>query len=172
MRPVLPCPGCLAPTAESNRGQADGALTDRVTLFIGGGLHPPADADAIERILPAGISRGCRVVAHDAPAAAMRDYGATSRGTPVRINAEYANSDFKIVIGQVDPHQFVGFTGGAKGVVIGCASPETIEKNHSLMSQPNAYVGRLRGNPVREDLTEAGEMVGIDLARQLCPGCR
>ena len=49
-------------------------------------------------------------------------------------------------------------------MVIGCAAPETIEKNHSLMSQPDAQVGRLAGNPVREDLTEAGEMVGIDLA--------
>jgi nickel-dependent lactate racemase len=141
-----------------------GPLADCVTLYIGGGLHLPVDAGAIERIIPTGIARGCRVVAHDARAAAMRDYGATSRGTPVHINAEYANSDFKVVIGQVDPHQFVGFTGGAKGVVIGCAAPETIEKNHSLMSRPNAHVGQLKGNPVREDLTEAGEMVGIDLA--------
>ena len=141
-----------------------GPLAERVTLFIGGGLHPPADAGAIERILPAGIARGCRVVAHDARGAAMRDYGATSRGTPVRVNARYADSDLKLVIGQVDPHQFVGFTGGAKGVVIGCAAPETIEKNHSLMSQPNAFVGHLKGNAVREDLSEAGEMVGIDLA--------
>lgn len=141
-----------------------GPPADRVTLFIGGGLHPPADAGAVERILPAGIAGDCRVVAHDARAAAMRDYGVTSRGTPVRINAEYADSEFKIVIGQVDPHQFVGFTGGAKGVVIGCAAPETIEKNHSLMSRPNAHVGQLKGNPVRDDLTEAGEMVGIDLA--------
>jgi nickel-dependent lactate racemase len=139
-------------------------LADCVTLFIGGGLHPPVDADATERILPAGITRGCRVVAHDARTAAMRDYGATSRGTPVRINAEYADADFKMVIGQVDPHQFVGFTGGSKGVVIGCAALETIEMNHSLMAQPNAHVGRLKGNPVREDLTEAGEMVGIDMA--------
>jgi len=139
-------------------------LAGSVTLFIGGGLHPPADAAAIERILPAGIARGCRIVAHDARAAAMRDYGLTRRGTPLRINAEYAEADLKLVIGQVDPHQFVGFTGGSKGVVIGCAAPETIEKNHSLMSQPGALVGQLAGNPVREDLNEAGEMVGIDLA--------
>jgi lactate racemase len=141
-----------------------GPAPERVTIFIGGGLHPPADPAAIERILPAGIAAGCPVVAHDARAAAMRDYGTTRRGTPVRINAEYAAAELKIVIGQVDPHQFVGFTGGSKGVVIGCAAPETIEKNHSLMSQPNAYVGHLGGNPVREDLTEAGELVGIDLA--------
>jgi nickel-dependent lactate racemase len=139
-------------------------LADHVTLFIGGGLHPPADAAARERILPAATARGCRIVAHDARTAAMHDYGNTSRGTPVRINAAYAAADFKVVVGQVDPHQFVGFTGGSKGVVVGCAAPETIEKNHRLMSQPNAFVGHLKGNPVREDLSEAGERVGIDLA--------
>jgi len=154
----------LPPLLSRIEARLPGPLAEHLILFVGGGLHPPADAAAIERILPGGIARGCRVVAHDARAAAMSDYGATRRGTPVRINAQYAKADFKLVIGQVDPHQFVGFTGGSKGVVIGCGAAETIEHNHSLMSRPDACVGRLRGNPVREDLTEAGEKVGIDLA--------
>ena len=49
-------------------------------------------------------------------------------------------------------------------MVIGCADSETIEHNHKLMYQDNAQVGRLEGNPVREDLNEAGVMVGIDYA--------
>jgi nickel-dependent lactate racemase len=159
-----PLGALLPPLLDRIEAKLERPLAETVTLFIGGGLHPPADPAAIERILPAGIARGCRIVAHDARTAAMHDFGTTRRGTPVRINAGYAGADLKLVIGQVDPHQFVGFTGGAKGVVIGCAAPETIEKNHSLMSQPDAQVGRLAGNPVREDLTEAGEMVGIDLA--------
>jgi nickel-dependent lactate racemase len=159
-----PLPEVLPALLNRIKTNLPGPLAESVTLFIGGGLHPPADAAVIERILPAGVACGCRIVAHDAYKAAMRDYGVTSRGTPVRINAEFAKADLKMVVGQVDPHQFVGFTGGSKGVVIGCAAPETIEKNHSLMSQPNAQVGQLNGNPVREDLTEAGEMVGIDLA--------
>lgn len=161
-----PAPLCevLPPLLARIGAKLSRPMSAAVTLFVGGGLHPPADAAAIGRILPAGIARGCRIVAHDARTAAVRHYGVTRRGTPVSINAEFAAADLKLVIGQVDPHQFVGFTGGAKGVVIGCAAPETIEKNHSLMSQPDAQVGRLAGNPVREDLTEAGEMVGIDLA--------
>jgi nickel-dependent lactate racemase len=158
LRTVLP------PLLDRMAPHLAGPLSDCVTLIIGGGLHPPADAQARERVLPADITRGCRVVSHDARRAAMKYFGDTSRGTPVSISTEVAAADFKLVIGQVDPHQFVGFTGGAKGIVIGCAAPETIEKNHSLMSLPNAVVGRLTGNPVREDLTEAGRMSGIDFA--------
>ncbi len=156
-----PLPEVLPPLLDRLRRAAPAAA---IEIFVGGGLHPPADAETIARLLPAAITAGCLVTAHDAHRAPMHDYGTTSRGTPVRIHAAYAAADVKIVVGQVDPHQFVGFTGGAKGVVIGCGAPETIEKNHSLMSQPNAHVGRLQGNPVREDLTEAGEMVGVDVA--------
>ena len=123
-----------------------------VTVVIGGGLHPPLESEALRRILPPAIFEDCRVVAHDAVHSRMIDFGVTLRGTPVRINAEFAEADFKIAIGQIDPHQFVGFTGGAKGVSIGCAAPESIEHNHSLMSDQKAQVGVLKGNPVREDM--------------------
>jgi nickel-dependent lactate racemase len=135
-----------------------------VTIVIGGGLHPPLDDNGRERVVPRHIAPGCRIIAHDARRDRMVDYGLTSRKTPVQINADFADADFKIVIGQIDPHQFVGFTGGAKGVVIGCAASETIEHNHSLMFHEGARAGRITGNPVREDLNEAGEIVGIQLA--------
>ena len=162
-----PSKALLVPLLELIRSHQKTRPAPAVTILIGGGLHPPADQAAIHRLLPPDIVAGCRVVAHDARTARMMDYGVTSRGTPVRINADFGLADFKIVVGQVDPHQFVGFTGGSKAAVIGCASAETIEKNHSLMSAADARVGRLRGNPVREDLNEAGEMVGIDFAVNL-----
>ena len=135
-----------------------------LTVVIGAGLHPPAGREAQERIVPPEITSGCRVLQHDAFHARMVDFGVTKRGTPVRINADFAEADLKIVIGQIDPHQFVGFTGGAKGAVIGCAAVESIEHNHSLMFDEKAQVACLDGNPVREDMNEAGDMVGIDMA--------
>lgn len=135
-----------------------------VTILIGGGLHPPVDPETMTRLVPGDIARGCKVAAHDANNSPMVDYGHTSRGTPVLVNKLFAEADFKIVVGQIDPHQFVGFTGGSKGVVIGCGGAATIEHNHGLMFHEKANVGVLHGNPVREDLNEAGEMVGIDLA--------
>lgn len=136
----------------------------QVLIVIGGGLHPPLDDLAAARHIPTEMRCGCRVLSHDANHSPTVDYGYTSWGTPVLVNREYAEAEYKIVVGQIDPHQFVGFTGGAKGVVIGCGGAPTIEHNHGLMFQENARVGVLEGNPVREDLNEAGEMVGIDLA--------
>jgi lactate racemase len=135
-----------------------------VTILVGGGLHPPMDSANLADFIPATVAPGCRVVAHDALNARMVDFGSTSRGTPIRINAEFAEADLRIVIGQIDPHQFVGFTGGSKGAVIGVASAETIERNHSLFFDPLSQVGRLKGNPVREDMNEAGRIVGVHFA--------
>ncbi|MBI5252405.1 MAG: nickel-dependent lactate racemase [Desulfomonile tiedjei] len=135
-----------------------------VTIIVGGGLHQPLDSLGLTSVIQPSITPGCRVIAHDALNARMVNFGKTSRGTPVMINAEFAGADLRIVIGQIDPHQFVGFTGGSKGVVIGAASAQTIEHNHSLMFDPGAQVGRFAGNPVREDMNEAGRMVGIHLA--------
>ncbi|MDJ0781872.1 MAG: nickel-dependent lactate racemase [Desulfosarcinaceae bacterium] len=135
-----------------------------LVILIGGGLHPPLDREAQARLLPDALVPGCTILAHDAHNARMAAFGVTRRGTPVKINAALAAADFMISIGQIDPHQFVGFTGGAKGVVIGCGAPETIQHNHSLMFGANAEVGQLAGNPVREDLNEAGHLIGIDFA--------
>jgi lactate racemase len=141
-----------------------GLRSEDIAIIIGGGLHPSASNEDIAAIFGSGLAPECRVISHDAKNSAMVDFGSTSRGTPVRINAEFCRADLKIVIGQIDPHQFVGFTGGSKGVVIGTASAASIEHNHSLMFEEQARVGRLSGNPVREDMNEAGRMVGIDLA--------
>ncbi len=134
-----------------------------VVIVVGGGLHPPADEAQLARVLP-GDLRGCRVVAHDAEHSPLARFGSTARGTPVEVNAAYGAAELRLVIGMVDAHQFVGFTGGAKGVVIGCASAAMIEANHRLMRDPAATVGAIETNPVRLDLDEAGELAGVALA--------
>ena len=136
---------------------------DNIRIVVGGGLHAPADAAQLARILPADL-RGSRVIAHDAMHSPVLNFGATSQGTPVEINAALGTADFKIVMGMVDAHQFVGFTGGAKGVVIGCGSAGTIAANHRLLRESRAIVGNIEDNPVRLDIDEAGELAGVDFA--------
>lgn len=136
----------------------------KVTIVVGGGLHPPHDVVALERILPHDVLAKYAVVPHDAKNAPMADFGATNRGTPVHVNLAFAQAEMKIVMGLLDPHQFAGFTGGSKGVAIGCAGARTIQANHALMFHEKAQAGVRQGNPVREDLNEIGRMVGLDLA--------
>lgn len=134
-----------------------------VTIVVGGGLHPEPDAAQLKRILPENL-RGCAVVAHDAERSPITSFGVTSRGTPIEINSMFSKAQLRIVVGQIDPHQFVGFTGGAKGAIIGLGSRASIQHNHGLMAHPDARVGVVESNPVRLDLNEAGERAGIDLA--------
>ncbi len=136
---------------------------EKVRIVVGGGLHEAPDQAQLARILPQDL-RGCSVVSHDARRSAVRHMGWTSRGTPVEINTAYADAELKIVMGMVDVHQFVGFTGGAKGVAVGCASAAMITANHRMLSEAGAFAGNIEGNPVRDDLDEAGAIAGVKLA--------
>ena len=100
----------------------------------------PDNRAAQKETLSAGAVPGCQILFHDARNHEMTDFGTTSRGVPVKVNAAVGRADIKIVVGQVDPHQFVGFTGGAKGIAVGRAASETICRNHGLMFEPNAGV--------------------------------
>lgn len=141
-----------------------GLSSEDVVVVMGGGLHPPASEADLARLLPPQMVGACRVIAHDARHSPMTAYGTTSRGTPVEVNAAYAAAELKIVVGQIDPHQFVGFTGGAKGVIVGCGSVAAVQANHSLMSGLGAQVGVYADNPVRQDINEAGRLAGVDFA--------
>lgn len=134
-----------------------------ITIVIAAGLHPPLDEAGLRRVVPEAIAPGCRIISHDALHSPMKDLGRTSRGTPVLTNAFFAEADLRILIGNIDPHQFVGFTGGAKVAVIGCGASQTIEANHGLMFHDRAKVAVIEGNPVRMDIDEAGNMIGIPL---------
>jgi nickel-dependent lactate racemase len=90
--------------------------------------------------------------------------GATSRGTPVWVNRAYAAADLKIVIGNIEPHQFVGFSGGVKTAAIGLAGAATINRNHALMTDPDSRLGDYETNPARQDVEEIGECIGVHFA--------
>ncbi len=142
---------------------------EQISIVVGGGLHPAPDNAQLERILPKDdILKGVNIVSHDALTSTMKTFKNTSRGTPVEVNAFIGEAEFKVVIGQVDPHQFIGMTGGSKCITIGCASRAMIQANHSLMASPEARVGNVETNPARQDLNEAGEIIGINLAVNVC----
>jgi len=63
-------------------------------------------------------------------------------------------------VGNIEYHYFAGYTGGAKALLPGVSSAESIRCNHSWMAHQNAAAGRIAGNPVREDIEEAATFLG------------
>lgn len=147
------------------RLEALGVPPERITFFIANGTHAPMTPDEYDKVLPPGVLGRYPVVSHDADRLEDMEYlGETSRGTPVWVSRAYLQADLRVAVGNIEPHQFAGFSGGVKTVVVGLGARVEIDRNHALMMQPGAEMGRYRGNPVREDIEEAGEKVGVHLA--------
>ena len=88
--------------------------------------------------------------------------GVTSRGTPVDIVRVVAQADRRICLGNIEYHYFAGYSGGGKAIMPGVSTNDAIRNNHSFMTDNLACAGNLDGNPIREDIEEAANMVGVD----------
>ncbi len=133
-----------------------GVSDDGITVVVGCGLHRTTSAAEREALAGAPVAR--RVRSEDAQGleTRCRDLGDTSHGAPVRIAHRVAEADLAVTVGVVEPHLYAGFSGGVKGVAIGCAGRETIAWTHrpAFISAPGVAVGRLTGNPFRTTLVE------------------
>lgn len=87
--------------------------------------------------------------------------GVTAAGTPVDITRTVAEADFRICLGNIEFHYFAGYSGGAKAIMPGVSTHDAIQANHRMMVSEDACAGKLQGNPIREDIEEAGAICGI-----------
>ena len=142
-----------------------GISESQITIIIAGGLHRPSTREEIARIVGNDWVKRLTVVNHNAlDSDRLTFLGKTKRGTPVWINSLVSESDLCIALGQIEPHEYAGFTGGRKSILPGVSGEETIRFNHSpeMIEHPLAKPGMLEGNPVHEDMVECALMAGID----------
>lgn len=142
-----------------------GLPPEAITLLIATGTHSPMTPDEYPAILPPDIIERYPIICHNADnEASLIHLGQTERGTPVWLNRHYAQADLRLVVGNMEPHQFMGFSGGVKSAVIGLAGPETIHHNHAMMADAQAKLGSYGDNPARQDVEEIGRLVDIHFA--------
>ncbi len=150
------------------RLESTGIPPNAITLLIATGAHAPMLPDEFDRVLPADLIERYPVYSHDCDDTTnLVGRGATERGTPVLVNARFYEADLRIVVGNLEPHQFMGYSGGVKSAAIGLAGRETINANHKLMRDPAASLGCYDGNPARIDLEEIGRRMGVHVAVNL-----
>jgi nickel-dependent lactate racemase len=135
----------------------------KIEFICAVGAHRGLSEEELERI--AGSLRGrLRVINHDPDDPAhLVALGRTSLGTELKINRVFREADVKLIVCDTEYHQFCGYGGGAKSVLPGIADRASIETCHSRLEAPGAEPGRIEGNPVREEIDEAGRMAEVDL---------
>lgn len=142
-----------------------GIPTEAVTFYIAVGSHPPIAQDEFISNLPEEIVNQFKVVSHNSEdGSSLVFLGQTSIGTPVWVNRDFFEADLKIVVGNIEPHQFMGFSGGVKTAAVGLGGLSTINANHALMVDPQSKLGSYETNPARQDLEEIGDLIGVQLA--------
>ena len=129
-------------------------------LFALGGHRAHTLEEQARLVGPEVMAGGVRLL--DLDAARCVPVGTTTRGTRLEVFGPYLEADLRICTGNIEYHYFAGFSGGAKAVVPGLCSQAAIRDNHSMMLAPTARAGILEGNPVREDIDEAGGHIGVD----------
>ena len=155
-----PCPSArLLPFVLKELADA-GVREEDVLIIAALGLHREMTSTELEQMVGPDVYRRVQVINHNPQDVVY--LGTTQRGTPVEVFRPVVEADSRVCLGNVEFHYFVGYSGGAKAIIPGCASQKTITTNHSRMVDPDAVSGTYVGNPVRADLEEAAAMVGAD----------
>jgi len=138
-----------------------GVKAENVRIILACGTHPPLNRlQMVEKLGRNVIDRFC--VQNHNPLSDLLNLGESEKGTPVFVNKFFMDADFKVAVGGICAHPIAGYGGGAKIIVPGIAGEKTINHNHSMADNPNVAIGRLEGNPVREDMEDVARMAGLD----------
>jgi len=142
---------------ELNKG---GVPDENIVIVSALGSHRHQTAEEHEKLIGKEACQRVKVIDSD-PDDCVH-LGVTSRGTPVDITRSVAEADRRILLGNIEFHYFAGFSGGVKALMPGVSTPAAIQCNHSHMVEEGSAAGILEGNPVREDIEEAGRIAGAD----------
>ncbi len=97
-----------------------GLPPESILLLIATGTHLPMPPDEYARILPPEVIARYPILSHDCDDSAnLVERGVTQRGTPVWVNRHFDQADLRIAVGNIEPHHFMGFSGGAKTAAVG-----------------------------------------------------
>jgi nickel-dependent lactate racemase len=131
-----------------------------LTLAVATGTHGPSPPDLPSDLL----ARFAAVVEHDGHREDdLIMLGTTPRGTPVRVHRCVVETDLVIATGCIRPHYFAGFGAGIKAVFPGLGAAPDIRMNHRLKAEEGARAGVTFGNPCREDLESAVDLLPTPL---------
>jgi nickel-dependent lactate racemase len=145
----------------------EAAELEAVVVCANGKVFPMSESDIEQKIGRQNLERmerlGIEFFQNEPRNPETYEYvGVSSRGTPVWLHKEVAQSDLKLTIGQAQSNHW-GAGGGGKLICPGVVSDETIESNHcAFVPSPQTHYGAYAG-PMRSDIDEVATMCGLDV---------
>ena len=142
-----------------------GLHNDNMKIIIALGTHRRMTNGEIESKFGGDVQDSIRIENHDCHAKENLVQVQDSRSRyPIWINREFAESDLKIGLGNVQPHDCAGWSGGSKILLPGIAGEETTDLMHLIAGYipPEKRLG-IPENPVRVEMDSVAKKVGLDL---------
>ncbi|MCX8036127.1 MAG: nickel-dependent lactate racemase [Candidatus Sumerlaeia bacterium] len=132
-----------------------------ITAIIALGTHRPMSLEECADRFGRDVVRRIRVENLPTDPAEFRSLGTTPLGVPISVYRRYLDSGLSIAIGNIIPHMYAGWAGGAKMVQPGISNAETTAKTH-LMAGPRVYeiLGEVE-NPVRKEMEQIAVETGL-----------
>lgn len=140
---------------------AAGVPDSDITIMVGLGTHRRMSED--ELLGRAGETVYDRVIVENLSQNPedFIDMGVTPLGVPIHVSRKYLESQISIAVGNIIPHMYAGWAGGAKMIQPGVTSALTTARTH-LMAAPRVYeiLGNV-DNPVRAEMEQIAVKSGL-----------
>jgi len=136
----------------------------RITILIATGTHRPNVGHELVSLVGEDIAEAYPVVNHDCRNRDSHRRIGELEGAPIEINSLYLDADLKILTGLIEPHPYAGYSGGAKTILPGLSSFETMKFMHSfkMIAHPKVTHCVVKGNPFYEATVKAARLAGAD----------
>ncbi len=139
-----------------------GGISDKnIKVIIARGQHRKMTEEEVKEKVGEEVFKRVKISQHD-PDNNLFYLGKSKRGNELWMNKDVVQADVKISTGNIVPHRYAGYGGGAKSILPGISSRETIGHNHLYVETGEAALGKTKGNPVREEMEEAAKIIGLD----------
>ncbi len=139
-----------------------GINDSNIVIIIGTGMHRPSSDEERIHLVGKDILERIEVI----------DHRANDKGTLTQISSDpvvsvcrrFAEADFRIVTGFIEPHFMAGFSGGRKGVCPALVDLNTVQRFHGYKTLANsaAVTGNLKNNPCHDIALQVAKRVGVD----------
>jgi nickel-dependent lactate racemase len=140
---------------------AAGVRDENITVLIALGTHRMMNESECRTRYGEAVTGRVRVENLSRDPADFVDLGISTLGVPSFVSRRYLESDLSIAVGNIIPHMYAGWAGGAKMVQPGVTNSLTTAKTH-LMAGPRVYeiLGNV-DNTVRQEMEQIAIETGL-----------